>query len=339
MEYKEIYQKTQIVQSLETKVTKPDKQESIVWYKGPQDDDFFEKILLHSGCFEAVGKLPGNDNWLVQQHNSEVLIMFDCRDNERGCILKKDREKFKAELDRNKHDCAVLVSLSANVDPKGESFVIKTSSKGKPFLYISNLRSFTQPEIICKIASLALIHAVENKPTDQNLSVRKFLTSQLSTLKDLLQTSQELRKLADKNEAHVKEICNAFELLQGELAEKDSMSLSVPKKVNAEKSADVSLAEVQREVKEKKVETQTKFVSKKLKSVSGGEYLSELREEEREEQTCSYYEGLQREAAEKDSISVAPPQKKHRKSESVSSVQKKQVVKKVKLLDVSEYFS
>ena len=341
MEYKqEIYQKTHIVQSLETKVANPDKEESIVWYKSTQEDDFFEKILLRSGCFEAVGKLPGKDNWLVRPHDSEAMIMFDCRDNEKGCILKKDRERFQAELDRNKYECAVLISLNANVNPKGESFEIKTSSKGKPFLYISNLRSYAQPEIICKIASLVLIHAVKNKPTDQNQPVRKFLTSQLSTLKNLLENSQELRKLADKNEARVKEICTAFEVLQGEVAEKDSMSMTVPKKVTDEKSEGLSLAEWQRRTEEKKVEIQTKFVSKKMKSADAGDHLSELREEEREEQMCSYYEGLQREASEKDSMSVAPPKKKvARKSESVSFVQKKQVSKKVKLLDVSEYLS
>eukprot|EP00112_Aurelia_sp_Birch-Aquarium-sp1_P001313 Seg11385.1 transcript_id=Seg11385.1/GoldUCD/mRNA.D3Y31 product="hypothetical protein" protein_id=Seg11385.1/GoldUCD/D3Y31 len=241
MEFKEeIYQKTYIVQSFERKLTKANKQESIVWYKGPQDDDFLEKILLHSGCFEAVGKLPGNDNWLVRQHNSEVLIMFDCRDNEKGCILKKDREKFQAELDQNKYECAVLVSLNANVDPKGESFVIKTSRKGKPFLYINNLRSCAQPEIICKIASLVLIHAVENKPTDQNKAVRKFLTSQFSTLKDLLQNSQKLRKLADQNEIHVKGICHAFEDLLSEEVEKDPMFMKVLEKQITRTSENVS---------------------------------------------------------------------------------------------------
>ena len=227
MEYKEVYQERHIVQSIGTKLTKPNKQESIVWYKGPQEDDFFEKILLHSGCFEAVGKLPGKDNWLVRQHSSAVLIMFDCRDNEEGCILKKDRERFQAELDQNEYECAVLVSLNASVDPKGESFDIKTSSKGKPFLYINNLRSFAQPEIICKIASLVLIQAVENKSTDQYQPVRKFLASQLSTLRDLLQISEELKKLLGKNEADLKEICNAFENFQTEVAEKDSIFMNV----------------------------------------------------------------------------------------------------------------
>ena len=335
MEYKqEIYQKTHIVESVETKVAKPDKEESIVWYKSTQEDDFFEKILLRSGCFEAVGKLPGKDNWLVRQHDSETLIMFDCRDNEKGCILKKDREKFQAELDRNKYECAVLVSLNGNVNPKGKSFDIKTTDKGKPFLYISNLRSYAQPEIICKIASLVLIYAVKNKPTDHNQPVRKFLTSQLSTLKDLLENSKELRKLADKNEARVKEICTAFEVLQGELAKNDSMSMSVPKTETAKKSEDLSLAEWQRGMEKKKVEIQTKFDSKKLKSADADEYLSELREE----QMYSYYEESQREASEKDSMSVAPPKKKvARKSESVNVVQKKQVAKKVKILDVSEF--
>ena len=241
MEYKqEIYHKTHIVQSVETKVAKPDKEESIVWYKSTQEDDFFEKILLRSGCFEAVGKLPGKDNWLVRQHDSETLIMFDCRDNEKGCILKKDREKFQAELDRNKYECAVLVSLNASVDPKGESFNIKTSSTGKPFLYINNLRSFTQPEIICKIACLVLINAVKNKPTDLCEPVKRFLASQLSTLKDLMQTSEELTKLLDKNEAAVKEICNAFEDLVTKIVEKDPMFMNVLEKQIAQNSGNSS---------------------------------------------------------------------------------------------------
>ena len=195
--------------------------------RGQQGEEFLENMLNESGAFAVVKKIKDKNmgDFLVRFPRSNVEIMFENKDVSQK-VRKSQKDKFQADLDNNSYHCGVLVSLGEIVDDKIDQFSIHKSSKGKPFLYINKLREYEKPEIILKVACLALVNSVEEGSDSQEKPVRNYISEQLRLFDDLQTSSKaiskqasQLKEQAEKNQKVVDNIYKGFEKLRKDMGE------------------------------------------------------------------------------------------------------------------------
>eukprot|EP00112_Aurelia_sp_Birch-Aquarium-sp1_P022452 Seg633.11 transcript_id=Seg633.11/GoldUCD/mRNA.D3Y31 product="hypothetical protein" protein_id=Seg633.11/GoldUCD/D3Y31 len=226
---KEIHDQTNKIANLEATINKfaGTRQKSAT--RGQQGEEFLENILSQSGAFEVVDnktKEKNKGDFLVRLPRSRVEIMFESKDVSQK-VKKSEKDRFQKDLDNNSYDCGVLVSLSDAVDSSIDDFVInKSTTKGKPFLYISNLRSYQEPHIILKVACLALIYSVEKSSKNEENPTKSFIAGQLQTFaalhknsKDIKKQAEQLQTNAEENNKLVEKIYHGFQKLQREIEE------------------------------------------------------------------------------------------------------------------------
>eukprot|EP00112_Aurelia_sp_Birch-Aquarium-sp1_P011837 Seg2489.3 transcript_id=Seg2489.3/GoldUCD/mRNA.D3Y31 product="hypothetical protein" protein_id=Seg2489.3/GoldUCD/D3Y31 len=209
----EVTELRQLVESMNAKIENFAGTQKSSANLGKQGEDYLCNLLQGSGKFELVQDVSSGHRRgdLVVKLFSYPgkQIMVDCK-NHKKAVPGEDKEKFLRDLDENaSYVCGMIVSLKSAVQTNEPDFVLKRSEAGKPYLYISHLKSYPGAATLVYVACLSLLNNVEHHKDDTPFC--KFISSHLLSLRRLLDTSKELKTKASKLEENAKEIVDDVE--------------------------------------------------------------------------------------------------------------------------------
>jgi len=173
--------------------------------------------LFHSDPSISIRNVTGNKNqgdFVITFKKSNINIMIDVKKYEKK-IPKKEREKFLSDLERNDYDGGLLISLHAGFYEAVEELkVYKTDKMRKPFIYLGDVISMKNPNVVLKsIAYFLCAYAEDKKASIANENnIYNLILTQLAADKETWNQAKKAcshanaqLKLLETLEKHAKE--------------------------------------------------------------------------------------------------------------------------------------
>jgi hypothetical protein len=216
---------------------------------GQRGEDWVLQLLSNDPSIQvvSVAGLSHQGDLVVHFKNSNVKVMLEVKTYKKGTTIALDqRKKFFSDLEINTmYNAGILVSINGgfNLDID-ELKVYKTDKERKPYIFLGNLISRKNPEVILKTVAFILKQYAED---EKSLSFNQKKISELiqadiaawaATVKQMAVARQSAEKtlavckdLEDKAIANFRFLETGWERLRNEIASESDDSEPKRKKV------------------------------------------------------------------------------------------------------------